>query len=688
MMFVYLLTAVIVTCWAVKMIDRKSLIVNRTPLDIPIILFLLSQILSTIFSIDPHTSIFGYYSRSNGGLLSIISYILLYYAFVSNFKAEDVLKFLKASLIGGLLVSLYGIPEHFGVSPSCVILVQRFAADCWVQDVQARVFATMGQPNWLAAYLAMLIFPAIYFYLTAKTKLQSINYYLLTIIYYLAFTFTYSRGATLGLLGGLGTFIALYHGRAIVRLLSSRLRSNSNLKLYPSNEVRSLLFIISTFLLINFFFGSALTGDFRLIKQNAPPPRPEISLGGQTQGTQLETGGTESGKIRLIVWQGALEIFKHYPLLGSGVETFAYSYYNFRPVSHNLVSEWDFLYNKAHNEYLNYLATTGILGLGSYSIIIITFIIIILRKLKGNSLLLSALLASYISYLVQNFFLFSVVTIALFFYLFPALAFLSVEATKPIQLPKKLFTFHFSLPAGRHSLFTFIYRRPFYTLLIKLLPFLAALYLLSILGKFWIADTLFKNGSDYSEAGNPGRAYNLLTAATRLNGQEPLYLSELGFAAASASLALASDDAITSASLKDEAIKQTRQALKFSPKNTSILRTAIRTYYQLSALDPQFEEETIKTIDATIALAPTDAKLYYNKGLVLSQMGKNPEAIEALKKAVELKPDYRETYFTLGAIYKENDQIDEAIKQFEKVLEFSPNDEDALKQLEGLGKSL
>src|SRR3989344_31341 len=178
MMLVYVLTSIITVIWLIKMVNLQSFIFNRTPLDIPIILFLLSQILSTVLSIDQHTSIFGYYSRSNGGLLSIISYILLYYALISNFTKEQVLKFLKVAVLGGVAVSLYAIPEHFGLSPSCVILTQTLTADCWVQDVQARVFATLGQPNWLAAYLGMLIFPSLYFVLTEKTTLQKIGYFL------------------------------------------------------------------------------------------------------------------------------------------------------------------------------------------------------------------------------------------------------------------------------------------------------------------------------------------------------------------------------------------------------------------------------------------------------------------------------------------------------------------------------
>ncbi|MDO8734650.1 MAG: O-antigen ligase family protein, partial [Elusimicrobiota bacterium] len=84
--------------------------------------------------------------------------------------------------------------------------------------------------------------------------------------------------------------------------------------------------ILASFLIINLLFGSALT-SFRLISKFAAPSRPGINLAAPSVGTQLENGGTESGQIRLIVWKGALEVFKHYPIFGSGVETFAYSYY-------------------------------------------------------------------------------------------------------------------------------------------------------------------------------------------------------------------------------------------------------------------------------------------------------------------------------------------------------------------------
>ncbi|HYM65450.1 MAG TPA: hypothetical protein VES68_03125, partial [Candidatus Sulfotelmatobacter sp.] len=84
----YILTLVIAFAWITKMIIRKKFSIQRTPLDIPIALFLLSEIISTFISIDTHVSFWGYYSRFNGGLFSILSYVFLYYAFLTNLKDE------------------------------------------------------------------------------------------------------------------------------------------------------------------------------------------------------------------------------------------------------------------------------------------------------------------------------------------------------------------------------------------------------------------------------------------------------------------------------------------------------------------------------------------------------------------------------------------------------------------------
>jgi len=146
MLLTYVLTLFILTAWLIKMIIQKRIILKRTFLDLPLVLFLISQVIATLLSIDRHTSFWGYYSRQNGGLISTLTYLILFWAFVTHMDKKKTKKSIFYLLASATLVSLYGIAEHFGID-----------AQYWKQDVQTRVFATLGQPNWLAAWLVALL---------------------------------------------------------------------------------------------------------------------------------------------------------------------------------------------------------------------------------------------------------------------------------------------------------------------------------------------------------------------------------------------------------------------------------------------------------------------------------------------------------------------------------------------------
>jgi hypothetical protein len=68
MMAVYGITVIIGIMWMIKMLKTQEIRIAKTPLDIPIMLFVGSQLVSALFSIDPHVSWLGYYSRFNGGM--------------------------------------------------------------------------------------------------------------------------------------------------------------------------------------------------------------------------------------------------------------------------------------------------------------------------------------------------------------------------------------------------------------------------------------------------------------------------------------------------------------------------------------------------------------------------------------------------------------------------------------------
>lgn len=346
MVLVYALTALILTFWIIRSIAERKIIFRRTILDIPLLVFLGSQLISTLLSIDPVTSWLGYYSRFNGGLLSIIAYCVLYWTFVSNFDKDDTEKLIHFSILpSAAIVAGYGVLEHFGIDKNI-----------WVQDVQSRVFSSLGQPNWLAAWLVAFL-PVTWAYaLGTKIKIEPdkplknskfLIYWGLSVLLFWTLIFTKSRS---GLLGFAFAFVIFW-------VLFFRQKRNEFKKYLSAFGI-----IAASILAIILISGTQFTPSIGSILQKTKTPVAATDTGT----TALETGGTESGTIREIVWKGATDIWAHYPVFGTGVETFAYSYYKYRPVSANLTSEWDFIYNKAHNEFLNTAADSGTVGLLSY----------------------------------------------------------------------------------------------------------------------------------------------------------------------------------------------------------------------------------------------------------------------------------------------------------------------------------
>ena len=91
-------------------------------------------------------------------------------------------------------------------------------------------------------------------------------------------------------------------------------------------------------------------------------------------------------------------------------------------------------------------------------------------------------------------------------------------------------------------------------------------------------------------------------------------------------------------------------------------------------------------------LAPTDAKVMYNLGVLYKNSGQLDEAEKALKKAIELKPNYRDPYFALALTLREkatndagvvtNQELnDEAITTLERILTTISSTDEEVKQL-------
>lgn len=747
------ITTIIAGSWFIKMIRLRRIFIQRTPLDIPIALFISSQVISTIFSWDSHVSFWGYYSRFNGGLLSIVSYVFLYYAFVSNFRNEQargdasggvqrrasafavprsgtrlagaplderaagpraldatimVKRLLFVSLLSGLVVALWGLPSHFGYDPTCLLFRGTLDVSCWTEDFQPkiRIFSTLGQPDWLAAYLTILIpisiamfikrivshltsdkkykVLCIMYYVSKKYFILATLYLLLATLFYLDLLYTGARSGFLAVWVSLGFFLATY------------LWLNKK-KFYI---LHSTFYILLVLVLVTFFIGQpfeqlnkftfdGIKKSFFTLKVDNTVPQ------SQTKAPHLgELGGTDSGQIRKIVWQGAFNAWKNYPIFGTGVETFAFAYYKYKLPQHNLTSEWNFLYNKAHNEYLNYLATTGAFGLGTYILMIVWFIFLAFRRVILNSFqdlisrksemlkqvqhdktLIAALVAAYVSILITNFFGFSVVITNIYLFLIPAFIF----TLGNMMNPENVFVFPANKPKSEKA--SAIQWVAIFILI------LTALYLIFDLIRFWVADTNYAYGQNLDKAGQHQQANPYLRQAANTRNDEPVFKDALSINDANVAVYLlnanstvGSDTGKLASEFVQEAINLSTDITSKHPNNVVFWKNRVRVFYSLSQKDSRYLDFALSAIKTAEELAPNDASISYNLGIIYGQAGDVKMGIKTLENTIRLKPDYRDAHFALGLFYHDQavdengnvvdrDKLDKAIAQLQYILD-------------------
>jgi len=565
MYFVYIVTLLIIILHSLNYYKNQTSLITKHPLNLPVTVFVVSQIFATIFSIDQHNSFWGYYSRLNGGLLSLITFSTLFFIIQNYLDTQFIKKIIIFSLSSGVIIAIYGILQHFGIDKNL-----------WPHDdVMTRVFSTLGQPNWLAAYLCILI-PLTFF-------LNPINRYPLLIIFLTSLFFTKSKSG----------LIAASISLAIYFILKYKIS-------------KKIIFIITSFTLLIIFFA---------LKPQKVNPNLNI---------------TSSTDIRKIVWMGAVNVGLKYPLFGTGPETFANSYYWVRPASHNLTSEWEYLYNKVHNEYLNYFATSGFIGLFAYTYFIISCIRFIIQNKQYE------ILAAYISILFTSSIGFNIVTTSLFLFLLPLLSTPIIPATT------------------KHKM-----RLP---ILILILIF--CLFSTQKIINYYFSDIAYAKATKFDNKNIYPQAYQEIVKAYKLRSNEPTILSKASVIFAKTKQ---TENALAASSL----------AISISPYDVNLWKERTQMLVYLTYIDTKYYTDAIKALNSTAILAPTDAKTFYLLAKFYDASSDTVNTEKNFLKAIELKPNYDYAYFDLAKLYFDQKKYDLAKPMFESTLKYAPTNPNA-----------
>lgn len=342
-----------------------------------VLLFFLSQIIVSIFAVSPALAFFSTIERQDG-VIQYGFWILYFLMLLSAFKDKQDWKILlSVFIIIAFLVSSYA----------------------WFNfKDQPRLHGIFGNPSYLAAYLIFAIGFCLILFKKKSFESKILNWTLLALSIFFAITifYTQTRGVYLGLAVAVSLFCLL-----------------SILFLRQKNRKLAILCVIILAVGLISVSGLFLAKDTNFVKNN-----PMLS-----RVTEI-TDFWEIGSVRerILTWQIALKAFKEKPVFGYGPENFMIAfnkYYDYR------IGKGDPWFDRAHNQFIEYLATGGVVMFSFYLFLLGATSFVIFKIFKKDKILSFILGSVFIAYIVQGVLLFD--TLPVFLGLFPFLAYIVFE---------------------------------------------------------------------------------------------------------------------------------------------------------------------------------------------------------------------------------------------------------------------
>lgn len=318
-------------------------------------IFVLVQVVATIFGVNWQNSLFGNYERMEG-LLNYI-YLLFYFVLLINsFKfTKDWVWIFRFSIFSALWVIFYELFGRFGLIGASTIPASA---------------GTTGNTIFFGFYLMFNVFFAFITYYIDRVKQWRIFYLAFASLATVMIFVNASRSSMLGLLFGAFVFMLIWGKRA-------------------SKKIKFVFAGLMIFILA--FAGLVYTQKNSLWVQNT------LFL---KRLTDISTADFSTNN-RLLIWQVGFKAFTDKPIFGYGPENAIYGlnkYYN-----PEISEQW---FDRVHNFVLEHLLTAGIFGLLSFLVVFLLAYILAFRYLKQHYFLGSILIAILSAYLLGSLFAF------------------------------------------------------------------------------------------------------------------------------------------------------------------------------------------------------------------------------------------------------------------------------------------
>ncbi len=402
-MLLMVLVSIGVVIWLLKLLVLRTWRLVKTPLDLPIGIFLLVYLLASIFSIDKIASFLGFYGSFSGNFFQVLFLVLLYYLIVNNFHTvRDVKRLIGIFVFSALIALMYNALQFFGwyVIP--------------VSIAKTQSFNTIGGLLMLSLFSAVAVVLALgnqksgSWFGIFSGRVWGIAVFVLGFLVLLTVNFIYAwLGLLLGVLLYLIFQVAMAKDFSMKRLVTPLI----------------LLVIIVSFLVIQLIFPFVNVRS--IFSFNLPV---EVRLDYKTAGPVIKGTVTER------------------PILGSGPNTFQYAFSRHRSEAFNLSPFWNIRFDKAPSEASEYLVGTGIVGFLAFEILSVIFLVYALfflfkkREAEGWDMALALFSVFALLWFAHWIFFFN--TVMVFAYWLTIAAFMALSR---IVGEERVKTFSFSL---------------------------------------------------------------------------------------------------------------------------------------------------------------------------------------------------------------------------------------------------
>ncbi len=342
--------------WLVKIIASGNWKLNANFMNKPILVFMLLTVISVFFSLDIRHSMRGLRSES---------LVILFFLIINNVKdKKQVKQLLLFFIIGSVIVSLQGISQYLlGVNSHEGQIVTRpdFLARApegflrFISMLDGRIIASRGHPLTLAEGLMFAISVGVPLVFIGSFK-QKIWISLSILVIGVALIFTFSR------IPWFATSIA------VVFIL-----------IFKPPRFKKIALWIFAILLISIVVSGSIS---LLMKGN----RQSI----------IKRATNLWDQERVYMWQGGINIIKHYPLWGVGMKNIAKVY----PDYVNPKAKWKQGWGELHNNFIHIAAERGILTLIAFLWILIGCFIYAFRfywKIRPRGDLSSVLILGFLT---------------------------------------------------------------------------------------------------------------------------------------------------------------------------------------------------------------------------------------------------------------------------------------------------